>query len=154
VWKRPVYLAFVAIFVFVLLDDALELHETFGAQIATTLEFRSFGGLRARDPGEVLVWIVAGIPLLGAAAWAIARAPKEDRRNGVLLTGGLALLALFAVGADMAHEVLRNTFRGANDLFTLIEDGGEQITLSLVCGLAILIHQEVRSRVQRRSAPV
>jgi hypothetical protein len=154
VWKRPVYLAFVAIFVFVLLDDALELHERFGAQIATALEFRSFGGLRARDPAEVLVWIVVGIPLLGAAALAMARAPKEDRRNGVLLTGGLALLALFAVVADMAHEVLRNAFRGANDLFTLIEDGGEQITLSLLCGLAILIHQEVRGRVRGRSGPV
>jgi hypothetical protein len=154
VWKRPVYLAFVAIFVFVLLDDALELHERFGAQIATVLGFRSFGGLRAQDPGEVLVWIMAGIPLLGAAALAIARAPKEDRRNGVLLTAGLALLALFAVVADMAHEVLQNAFRGANDLFTLIEDGGEQITLSLICGLAILIHHEVRGRVRGRFVPV
>lgn len=62
------------------------------------------------------------------------------------MIGGLALLALFAVVADMAHEVLRNAFRGANDLFTLIEDGGEQITLSLICGLAILIHHEVRGR--------
>lgn len=154
VWKRPIYLAFVAIFVFVLLDDALELHERFGAQIATALDFPSFGGLRAQDLAEVLVWIVVGIPLLGAAAWAMVRAPKEDRRNGVLLTGGLALLALFAVGADMAHEVLRDAFRGANDLFTVIEDGGEQITLSVMCGLAILIHQEVRGRVRGHSRPV
>jgi hypothetical protein len=46
----------------------------------------------------------------------------------------------------MAHIVLRRAFRGADDLFAVIEDGGEQITLSLMCGLAVLIRRDVRSR--------
>jgi hypothetical protein len=152
VWKRPVYLTFIAVFLFVLADDALQLHERFGARIAEALDLQPFGGLRSQDPGEVLVWIIAGIPLLGAAVLAIAGSPKEDRRNGLLLIGGLMVLASFAVVADMAHILPAKVFRGAHDLLTLIEDGGEQIALSLICGLAILIHGEVRGRAQRRAA--
>ena len=152
VWNRPVYLAFLAIFAFALVDDALQLHEGFGGWIAAALDLQPLLGLRARDPGELLVWTLAGIPLLGAAVAAIVGSPEEDRRNGILLLAGLAVLASFAVGADMAHVALKSAFRGANDLLTLIEDGGEQITLSLICGLAILIHREVRGREHRRSA--
>ena len=149
--SRPVYLAFIAIFTFVLADDALRLHEQLSVSIAAALDLPPFGGLRAKDSGELLVWIMAGIPLLTAAAFAIVGSPENDRRNGYLLFGSLALLALFAVVADMAHVVLQSAFLGADDLFVLIEDGGEQITLSLICCLAILIHQEVRGRVQQRS---
>lgn len=149
VWKRPIYLAFSAIFTFVLLDDSLEVHETLGFLIAETLDLPPVGGLRPIDPGELLIWTLAGIPLLGAAVAAILRSPREDRRNGLLLMAALAALALFAVVADMAHVVLRRAFRGADDLFAVIEEGGEQVTLSLMCGLAILIRRDVRSRESR-----
>jgi hypothetical protein len=149
VWKRPIYLAFIAIFTFMLLDDSLELHETWGFFIAETLGLQPVGGLRPIDPGELLVWTLAAIPLLGAAIVAVVRSPGEDRRNGFLLMAALAVFASFAVVADMVHVVLRWAFRGAHDLFAVIEDGGEQITLSLMCGLAVLIRRDVRSRASR-----
>ncbi|MGH6897251.1 MAG: hypothetical protein ACREJ5_12010 [Geminicoccaceae bacterium] len=153
VWKRPIYLAFIAIFAFALADDALQIHERGGIRIAEALGLQPFGGLRPRDPGEWLVWTIVGVPLLAAAVVAVVRSPEEDRRNGVLLLGALAVLALFAVVIDMAHVVLRGAFWGAHDLFTVIEDGGEQFTLSLTCGLAILIRRDVRGREPRRAAP-
>jgi hypothetical protein len=149
VWKRPIYLAFIAIFTFMLLDDSLELHETWGFFIAETLGLPPLGRLRPIDPGELLVWTLAGIPLLGAAVAAVLRSPREDRGNGFLLMAALSVLALFAVVADMAHIVLRWAFRGADDLFAVIEDGGEQITLSLTSGLTALIRRDVRSRERR-----
>lgn len=149
VWKRPIYLAFIAIFTFMLLDDSLELHETWGFFIGETLGLPRFGGLRPMDPGELLVWTLAAIPLLGAAVAAVVRSPGEDRRNGFLLMASLSVFALFAVVADMAHTVLRWAFRGADDLFAVIEDGGEQVTLSLMSGLAVLIRRDVRSRASR-----
>ena len=81
----------------------------------------------------------------------MVRSPREDRRNGLLLLAALAVLALFAVVADMTHVVLRRAFRGADDLFTVIEDGGEQITLTLMCGLAILIRRDVPAAVSAES---
>ena len=146
VWKRPIYLAFIAIFTFVLLDDSLQLHETGGFLIAEAFDVQSVAGLRPNDPGELLVWTLAGVPLLAAAIAALVKSPREDRRNGLLLLGALALLGLFAVVVDMMHVVFGQAFRGADELLTVIEDGGEQATLSLTCGLAALIRREVRSR--------
>jgi hypothetical protein len=146
-------LAFIPILTFVLLDDAFQIHESFGFHIAQALDLKPFGGLRPLDSGELLVWTVAGIPLLAVAVAAIVRSAKEDLGNGLLLVGALAMLAMFVVVADMAHVVLRRAFRGLDDLSTVIEDGGEQITLSLICGLAILIHREVRSRGHKRATP-
>jgi hypothetical protein len=150
---RPIYLAFILIFAFVLVDDAFQVHERGGVRIAEALDMQPFGGLRSIDRGELLVWTMVGVPLLAAAAFAVVRSPKADRGNGLLLLGALAVLALFAVVIDMAHVVLRGSFRGADDLFIVIEDGGEQFTLSLTCGLAILIHRDVRGREPRRAAP-
>ena len=153
VWKRPIYLAFILIFAFVLVDDAFQVHERFGLLFAEAFDVQPFGGLRPRDPGELLVWTMVGVPLLAAAVFAIVRSPKEDRGNGLLLLGAVAVLALFAGVIDMAHVVLRGAFWGADDVFAVIEDGGEQFTLSLTCGLAILIRRDVRGREPRPAAP-
>jgi zinc transporter ZupT len=153
VWKRPIYLAFAGIFTFVLVDDALRVHERFGLLVARALDLQPFLGLRPVDPGELMVWTIAGIPLLAGAVAAFVRSPAEDRGNGLLLAAALAVLALFVVVIDMAHIVLRRAFRGADDLFTVIEDGGEQFALSLTCGLAILIWREVRERELGRVTP-
>jgi hypothetical protein len=154
IWKRPIYLAFIAIYAFVLVDDAFQLHEAGGLHFAEALGLQPFGGLRPRDAGELLVWTIAGIPLLAVTVFAVVRSPWEDRRNGVLLMAALAVLVSFAVVADMAHVVLRGAFWGANDVFEVIEDGGEQLTLSLTCGLAILIRRDMRGRQHQRLAPV
>jgi hypothetical protein len=153
VWKRPIYLVFILIFALVLVDDAFRVHEKGGMRIAEALDLQPFGGLRPIDPGELLVWTAVGVPLLAAAVFAVVRSPKEDRRNGLLLLAALAVLALFGGVIDMAHVVLRGSFRGADDLFIVIEDGGEQFTLSLTCGLAILIRRDVRGREPGRAAP-
>lgn len=145
-WKRPIYLALILIFAFVLLDDALRVHERLGRGIADALALQPFAGLRARDFGEMLVWTIVGVPLLAVALAAFVRSPQSDRANGVLLMGAFGLLVLFAIVADMAHEVVRDSFQGANLLFKVIEDGGEQVALTLTCGIAVLIHRELRSR--------
>ena len=129
-----------------LVDDAFQVHERGGYRIAEALDLQPFLGLRPIDPGEMLVWTMVGVPLLAAAVFAVARSAKEDRANGLLLLGALAALALFAGVTDMVHVLMRGAFRGADDLFIVLEDGGEQFTLSLTCGLAILIRREVRGR--------
>ncbi len=145
--ERPVYLAFAVIFVVAALDDALELHETLGEQIADAIGLGPFAGLRPVDVGELIFWAGIGVPLLALAAVAFVRTrAPEDRANGLLLLGALAALALFAVGVDMIHVKFEHAFRGAGLLLTVIEEGGQQITLSLTLGLAILIRRELRTR--------
>jgi hypothetical protein len=146
-WQRPIYLALILIFTVALLDDALQLHERLGQGIADALALDSFAGRMSPHFGELIVWTILGVPLVAGARVGFIRSPQEDRGNGVLLMGAFAVLVLFAVVADLAHVVVQHElrFRGADLLFTVIEDGGEQIVLTLTCGLAVLIHREVRS---------
>lgn len=146
VWKRPVYLTFLPIFTFILLDDALQVHERLGLRIEEALALQRFDAPMRIGPGQVLVWTIVGVALLPVAVAALVRSPEEDRRNGILLMGALAVLALFGVVVDMVHAVLRKAFRGADDLIIVIEDGGEQLALSLICCLVILIRRELRGR--------
>lgn len=143
---RPVYPALALIFGVALMDDALRAHERLGGWLVEALSLQPFAGLRPQDYGELLAWAGLGLVPLAAVAAGFLRSPRPDRRNAVLLLAGFGLLAAFAVVADMAHMTAMDTFRGANTLFTIIEDGGEQIALSLVCLLALLIRREVRVR--------
>jgi hypothetical protein len=149
--QRPIYLALMLLFTVVLLDDSLQLHERVGHGIAEALALQSFAGWMSQQLGELVVWTVLGAILVTAATAGLVRSPQADRGNGLLLMGGFAVLVLFAVVADVVHAVIKNEFRfrGADFPLTVLEDGGEQITLSLVCSLAVLIHRELRSRESR-----
>lgn len=144
--ERFLYLIFAVLFMFALLDDALMVHEVLGERVANLLALPSLIGLRPIDLGELLVWAGAGVLLLGPATIGLLKSSGRDRANGFLLLGALAALMVFAVGVDMVHVVVEHAFRGAHLLFSVIEEGGQQITLSLTCGLAVLIRREVRSR--------
>jgi Glycosyl transferase family 2 len=143
---RPVYLTLAIIFIFALLDDSLEVHETLGQDIADALALGPFAGLRPVDFGELFFWTGAGILLLGLAAIGLVKTTGRDRANGLIFLGALAALMVFAVGVDMTHVMVDNAFRGAGLLFTVLEEGGQQITLSLSCGLMVLIRREIRNR--------
>lgn len=148
--ERLVYLVFAVLFTFVLLDDSLMLHETIGQSLADALALRPFAGLRPLDFGELLFWAGAALPLLGLAAVGLVTATGPDQATGLLLLGALAVLMVFGAGFDMVHVMVEQAFRGAHLLFSVIEQGGQQITLSLTCGLAVLIRREVRSREPAR----
>jgi len=147
-WQRPIYLALILIFTVALLDDALRLHERLGDVMVDAFALHSFAGRMSPHFGELIVWTILGVFLVAAAGAAFVRSPREDRHNGLLLMGAFAVLVLFAVVVDLMHAVVTNKlgFPGADLLFTVIEDGGEQVVLTLTCGLAVLIRRELRSR--------
>jgi hypothetical protein len=147
--KQPIYLALTAMFAFALLDDAFQIHERGGLDIETALALRPFAGLRAQDFGEILVWTMVGVPMLVVALAAFVRSARTDRIFGLLFVGAFGVLAVFAVGTDMVHSAVSGRFQGADLLLTVIEDGGEQITLTLTCGLAVLIRRELLSLAPR-----
>jgi hypothetical protein len=146
--RAPIYLALATVFAVVLLDDALRLHERLGPDLASIL------ALPRPLLGELLVWMSLGAFPVAVSAFAFARSPLEDRSNGVLLLGAFAVLVFFAVGVDLAHVAILGTFRYrvVDSVLTILEDGGEQLTLSLTCFLALLIQREARLREARGTA--
>lgn len=149
----PVYPALVPLILFALFDDAFEIHERLGRRIAVALDFGGFAGLRGQDYGELIVWAGFGLLLAPVAIVGFVRSGPLDRGNVLILLGAFALLTFCGIVVDMVHVVVSVNLRASDNLRTAsdtllsaLEDGGEQIALTLLCLLALLVHREVRSR--------
>lgn len=128
------------LFAYLLLDDALAIHETAGASVAQALPFAEQAGLRAQDFGELAVSAAAGAVLLTLLAWAYARGHAAFRRASLHVVLLLAALAFFGVGVDMLQSLFRFDDILA-PLLGIIEDGGEMIVMSLAVWYVFLLHR-------------
>jgi len=132
--RKSIYAIWAGVFAYVLLDDALLIHERLGRAVAGPS-----GSTWAWDMGQLAVWILTAVILLAITVTALARSSGQDRTNGILLLVAVAALGFFAVIIDLVHVIARSWFRGSNLLFTVLEEGGEQLVLTLALGLAVLI---------------
>jgi len=142
--EKRMYSIWAGIFAYVLLDDALLIHERLGRAVAGPS-----GSTWAYDMGQLLVWILVGIFLLAISIGALVLSSGQNRANGILLLGTLLALGFFAVLVDLVHVIVQSWFRGADLLFTVVEEGGEQLVLSLAVALAFLIR-----RSERKESPL
>lgn len=128
--RVPVHGALAAVLFYLVADDAFELHEALGARIVQRFGLVQAMHLRAADIGELLagLTIAAGLLVLLALAWwrsgAAARVMAVD--IGLLL----GLLMFFGVFVDALHAALSALPIG--EVFTVIEEGGELATLSVL----------------------
>lgn len=154
---RGLYLIWAVIFALAGIDDAFAIHERIGAAaVAPALSAIGSDALRGWL-GELAIWVVFGGPLVLAVLLATRRATGETRRNGIALLLLLAAFVVCAAGVDLLHSLLETTITGAHLLLTVIEDGGEQVVLSVGVGLAMLIRRAEGVRAHAtppRAAPV
>lgn len=131
--------AWVPLFGYFLLDDALQLHERFGARFVRELGLESALGLRGQDFGELLVSLLAGgilvIPLI--LGYLRGRATVRWVYRAMALMVGIFLF--FGIVVDMLHSAVLPMLPGF-DWMTLIEDGGEMVALSLVVAFALRLN--------------
>lgn len=134
VWKRHsiMALAWCCVFLFVLIDDAFQYHETVGAWLATTFHFPSLGGMRPVDLGELMAWAMAGLVVGPMLAMAFLRCSGNERGMGLVLMACFGALVVFAVGLDMLHVAVQS------EILMVAEDGGEMIAIALACGVSLL----------------
>lgn len=130
-WASKHYIAWVLLFTYLLLDDALRIHEIFGSHIATNLSLTPIFNLRLQDYGELAVSAISGSVLIIPLLWAYKKGSRTFRRISHDLALFIALLFFFGVVADMAHTAIRH-WRRVGYLFGIIEDGGEMLTVSLI----------------------
>lgn len=128
-------LGWVAVFAFLLLDDAGRIHERCGLMFAAWAHLPDHGALRGRDIGELIYALFAGLLVVPTAAFGCLRDVQSARAISADLTVLLLAFAACAVGADLVHQMLSATFMDmAAGLF---EDGGEMLVLSLTCAYVI-----------------
>jgi len=147
---RLQYLPWALMFIYLLLDDSMSIHESLGGVLASWLSLTPMLGLRAQDYGELIVTAVAALlifPALILVYWKGAHSFRQFSQDLGLL---LLLLVFFGVGVDMLHVLGNELGHGIGFLLGTIEDGGEMLAVSLCVWyvfLTVLYGGTPRSRV-------
>lgn len=146
--RNPIYLVLAVAFVYVLLDDAAEIHERGGLMLERTMGLQPLLGVRGQDIGEVIVSAVAGTLLLAAGAVAYRFSDARSRSVARFTLAAVFVLAFFGIGMDLVHQILAET-RLAFPL-EVVEDGGELLVMSAIAAAVIaLLRREPVPRLER-----
>jgi hypothetical protein len=144
-WRTRValYASWSAVFAFLLVDDAAQVHERVGAWLGEQYALPTAFGLRPDDSGELLFAALIGITMLllvGGASWRAGEQTGRISRDVLLLIFGLAVLG---VVVDMLHVVsyLRKSLLA--QVLLVVEDGGEMLVMSALTAYAfhVAIHR-------------
>jgi hypothetical protein len=128
-------LGWIAVFAFLLIDDAGRIHERFGLALAGWAHLPDLGPVRASDIGELVYALLVGLLALPIVAIGWLRSVPPARAISADLTVFLLGLAGCGVGADLLHRILSATV--VDWLVGLLEDGGEMLVLSATCAYVI-----------------
>lgn len=126
--KYIVYFAWSLLFVYLLLDDSLRIHESFGAYLVKYFEFQPMFHLRAQDFGELSVSMLFGsllFTLIGVSYLFSDHVAKQVSKHLFIL---VMSVAFFGVVVDMLHMAIP----WGKKLLGLIEDGGEMLVMSVI----------------------
>ncbi len=126
--RRIIYFAWSLLFLYLLLDDSLQIHEKLGAYLVNYFGFQPLFNLRAEDFGELIVSAFFGFLLftfIGASYLFSDLVAKQISKHLFILAMSVAF---FGVIVDMLHTAIPwgKTFIG------LIEDGGEMLAMSII----------------------
>lgn len=135
--RHLVLLAWSGFFAFLMLDDALQLHERAGLWLGRRLSLPAVAGLRPDDLGELMVAGAVGASLLLvlAAAWWREREPTW-RFSRVLLILTVAL-GVCGVILDTFHVIAYFRAPAISDPLAFLEDGGELLIVSVLTAYAM-----------------
>ncbi len=129
--RRIVYLAWSILFLYILLDDSLKIHETFGNYLVNYFDIQPGFGLRAKDFGELGTSFLFGGLLFLFLGWSYFKSDKKDKTISNHLFLLFMILIFFGVFIDMIGIILHGT-SVLNHFIILIEDGGEMIIMSVI----------------------
>lgn len=121
--------AWAFVFLFLLADDALGIHEQIGGLIASNLHFIPPWGLRTRDLGEVIYALCAALLLSIPLGLAYLQGDRRFRRSSQHLLQLVMLLACFGVLVDLLHMLVQTGWR-LQFVLAVMEDGGEMVAVS------------------------
>jgi hypothetical protein len=130
--RRTAFFGWGLIFAFLLLDDILMIHERSGRLLAGTLGFPALFGLRPQDLGEVVMAAAIGIIAIALVVIVHRRGEAQSRQLSADLMFLLVALAVFGVFFDVLHTIMFFRAPALAQAFSLVEDGGEMLVVSLI----------------------
>ena len=128
--RAPVYLHWLLLFLYLLLDDAFMIHETAGGLLANELTLPSLAGVHPQDAGELLVYACAGLFFLTTLTFTYQRSDRPARELSQYLVLLVLAFGFFSVILDLAQHQVGHTF--LFPLLGIVEDGGEHVVISFI----------------------
>ena len=145
--KEKVYAVWGMLFLYLLLDDALQIHEAVGDAAARYWSDSGALGLRIQDFGELAVSAAVGGIFALAVLYYYHQGGNEIRRVSQNLGLMLVALAFFGIAIDLLYAVYFEQIRG----LALLEDGGEMVIMSVLAYYAL---QLLRASAPRRALSI
>lgn len=133
------YIAWNILFLYLLFDDSLRVHEQVGSILAHHLDFSPYFGLRLQDYGELAVTAISSALLLSLIGLSYLHGSNmfvKVTRDLIVL---LLIIAFFGVFIDMVHSAIKLGWT-VNKILGIIEDGGEMIGMSFVAWYVFLLN--------------
>lgn len=143
------YIAWTLLFLYLLFDDSLELHEKYGADFIQYINSTPPMGLRKQDVGELIVTAIAGGLLFTILAWAYLKGSEIFKNVTKEMLILIAILALFGVVIDMLGQTFGSMLDSINAskrlfdfLYGILEDGGEMFIGSIMLWYTYIVSRE------------
>lgn len=147
--RQWAYLTNAALFVWLTLDNSLEIHERAGFWIARPFAGQTALPVEAHHLGEALLFLAIGFIWLSGLWLSLKRTKPRMVIYSLLLAGCIAVAAFFGVIVDLMvvwgpHSPV------ALEVETFIEDGGEfaMIILTFIVTVAIFDTERPRSQAE------
>ena len=128
--QTPLYLHWLLVFSYFLLDDALLIHETVGVWLAKLINLPDLYSLQGHHWGELMVFMSLGFFFLTTLLVSYQRSEPAARDLSQSLILLLLGLVFFGVFVDLIHALVKNVWVSA--WLGVVEDGGELIFASLI----------------------
>ena len=125
--KSISFLIWSLLFLYILLDDSLTIHETLGEYLAKYFDLKPRFKLRGEDYGELIVSFIVGGCFIVALILAYLKSKTNIQKISQHLFTFLLVLAFFGIFLDMIH-----VFYNDNHKLGLLEDGGEMLVMSFI----------------------
>ena len=129
-----------AVFLLLLLDDSLQLHETVGILIAENLQLQDDALLEAGDAGELIYAGVMGGLVALLAGSSLIRSDARSRKLSLTYILVIIAFGFFSVVVDAIHRGIINALPEdglLQDIAAVLEEGGEMFVASAAAAITL-----------------
>jgi hypothetical protein len=139
------YLTWALLFLYLGLDDTLEIHENVGYALSTALNFSPTFGLGTQALGELAVYVFFGFFFFTSIATTYHFSRNQlAKEHSKYLSMLLIVFAIPAIALDMGSDIVNKALPDwlSQSLLAIPEDGGELVALSVIVWYVLLMGEQ------------
>ncbi|MBE9227118.1 hypothetical protein IQ264_16945 [Phormidium sp. LEGE 05292] len=135
------------LFFYLLLDDAVEIHERLGHIITNQFAIPGLFNLRGQDFGELVVIGIVVLVFLGLITVTYQFSDRTSRRISKHLIMMMFALAFCGIILDLVHTIATSPV--LNPILILLEDGGELVIMSFIACYVFSLFEVLQSEANK-----